>query len=110
MPMIQKNIMADFLPPARLNSTATNQNTTELKNIERTQEMDHKCDMFCLWEDLHYTYEKCVNCCYNSVSIKRYLDNRVNTGLPNDNDHLWRKHNNLNYKEYVEYLKNLREA
>lgn len=102
-----KSGMVVFLPHERPSFIGTNQNIAVLANTKRIIQMDHKCDMFCLWEDLDYSYEKCVSCVNNSTRTNGFsTDNQADTGLP-ENKHLWKNNSDLTFDQYKKYLKNL---
>lgn len=65
----------------------------------------HKCDMYCRWEDLEYSDEKCKNCIYNRwTGESKWNDNRIDNNLPDTCDHLWRKQNHMTYDQYKKWL------
>ena len=65
---------------------------------------DHKCDMFCLWEDLDSRYKKCSNCIHNKQAIEYPQKNKQRDGMEDDS-HLWRnKLSKMNYDQYKKWL------
>ncbi len=68
---------------------------------------NHKCDMYCLWEDLDSRYKKCRNCLHNRNQYEYpQKNNQMGVGsiMGDDNWHLWRKHSDKDYNEYKKFL------
>ena len=75
------------------------------KDINMTATDSLKCDMYCLWEDLYDTYELCRKCIHNRNHMEIHVKNyRYDHPMMEDNNHLWRKKENLDYNEYKSWL------